>query len=127
MGLKVEGEKRCFESGLLGADVYVGLHTGEPEAANELSTPNGYARVAVAPAGWAVDAATGEASNVDAVTFPERTAPWGDPTHVGLWDEATGGNLLASLALDADVSPPQPHVEVDFPAGTLTLNLPTDV
>ena len=125
MGLKTEGEKRCFESGLLGADVYVGLHTGEPEAANELSA-NGYARVAVAPAGWTVDAVTGAASNADAIDFPERTAPWGDPTHVGLWDAANGGNLLASFALSADTSAPQPYVEVDFPAGALTLSFPTD-
>ena len=104
--------------------MYVGLHTGEPEAANELSA-NGYARVAVAPAGWTVDAVTGAASNVDSIEFPERTAPWGDPTHAGLWDAANGGNLLASLAL-VDTSPPQPYVEVDFPAGALTLNLPTD-
>ncbi len=126
MGLKTEGEKRCFQGGLFSRVLYVALHTADPDAANEL-TESGYARIPVNAAGWQVDTATGEASNVDDIAFPERTVDWSDPTHVGLWDQAAAGNLLASLALDSDVSAPAPHVEVSFPAGTLAVNLETDV
>ena len=115
MGLKTEGEKLCFQGGLLSAAVHVALRTADPAAANELSG-NDYARVAVLAAGWAVNAGTGEASNAAVSAFPAPTAMWGDPIHVGLWDAAVGGNLLASVALANDVPAPAPEAEISIPA-----------
>lgn len=125
MGLKTEGEKLCFQGGLLSATVYVALHTADPTAANELSG-NNYARVAVNATDWTVDATSGQASNTNEVQFPSRTVTRSDPTHVGLWDAATGGNMLLSLALDADVPAPTPSIDVAFDAGALIFNLSTD-
>ena len=125
MGLKTEGEKLCFKGGLFSATRYVSLHTADPTSANELSG-GGYARVAVAAAGWTVDTTSGDVTNAAAIAFPDPTADWSDPTHVGLWSAATGGNLLATVALTDDVSAPQTGNEVDFPAGELDFGLTTD-
>ncbi len=125
MGLKTEGEKLCFQGGLLSATVHVALHTADPTAANELSG-NNYARVAVLAADWTIDAGNGRASNTNDIRFPTRTATWGKPTHVGLWDAATGGDLLLSLALDEAVPAPSPSIDVTFDAGKLIFNLKTN-
>lgn len=56
-----------------------------------------YARVEVNPndANWAAPAGgNGETSNLAAITFPAPTADWGTVTHVGIFDAASGGNLL---------------------------------
>ena len=125
MGLKTEGEKLCFQGGLLSAAVYVALRTADPAAANELSG-NDYARVAVLAAGWAVNAGNGRASNTNDIRFPTRTAAWSKPEHVGLWDAAVGGELPLSLALDEAVPAPSPSIDVAFDAGKLIFNLKTD-
>lgn len=125
MGLKTAGEKKCFKGGLFGATVYVALHSGDPEAGNELAG-GGYARVAVASNGWTIDQASGRASNAGAVAYPDPTAEWDDPTHAGLWDAAAGGSLLASAALSHDVPAPAPGAGVSFAAGDLTFDIATD-
>ena len=58
MALKIAGEKLIASPGLLAADVQISLHTAAPADDNELDYA-GYARQTVAPAGWTVDAATG--------------------------------------------------------------------
>lgn len=91
---------------------YVSLHNGDPTDANVTATElpigtNGYARVAVASnnTNWTAPAASGAAraiSNAANVTFGTPTGDWntGNPiTHVGIYDAATAGNLLASGAL----------------------------
>ncbi len=125
MGLKTEGEKLCFESGLLAATVYAALHTGDPDSTNELSGDT-YARVAMGAQRWVVDTTSGEASNAAPIVFPTPTATWSDPTHVAFWDQASGGNLLFSMPLTNDVPPPPADIEVSFPIGTVTVNLTTD-
>ncbi len=125
MGLKTEGEKLCFQGGLLSATVHVALHTADPDAANELAGGD-YNRVAVDAVGWTIDAGTGEASNAAVIAFPAPTAAWGDPTHVGLWDAAAGGNLLASVALANDVPAPAPGAEISIPAAALAVAIITD-
>ncbi|MBN9568692.1 MAG: hypothetical protein J0H79_13915 [Alphaproteobacteria bacterium] len=55
-----------------------------------------YARVATAGADW--NAAAGSSpssnSNANAMTFPKPTADWGTVIALGIYDAATGGNLL---------------------------------
>lgn len=125
MGLKTAGEKLCFKGGLFGGGVHVALHAGDPAAANELAG-GGYARAAVAAASWRVDPATGRASNAAGIAFPEPGSAWRAPTHVGLWDAAAGGALLASGALSGAAPAPRPGAAARFAAGALTFDLKTD-
>ena len=37
---------------------------------------------------------SGATSNNAPITFPANTAAWGTVTHYGIWDAATGGNLM---------------------------------
>jgi hypothetical protein len=54
----------------------------------------GYARVAFTndKTNWGT-ASLGILLNALAVTFPESSASWGTITHIGIWDNLTGGNL----------------------------------
>lgn len=91
------------------ASVYLALFTSSPTDNNtttgELTTLNspGYARVQVTPAGWSAPAAGSGAStssNSNALEFPEATNNWAGPiTHFGIYDAASGGNLLYHGAL----------------------------
>ena len=79
--------------------VYVGLMTSEPnDDGTGVVEPSGgsYARVSVANDGtkWGV-ASGGQKANLAVITFPTATADWGTVTHYGLFDAASGGNLLA--------------------------------
>ena len=55
---------------------------------------DGYARVATAGADWNA-AANGAVSNANAITFPQASGSWGTAAYFGLYDAASGGNLLA--------------------------------
>lgn len=59
----------------------------------------GYARVLTAAADWN-DAASGATANANALTFPQATANYGSQVvGFGLYDNTSGGNLLASGTL----------------------------
>mgnify|MGYP000026269232 FL=1 len=84
-------------------DPYVSLHTADPTDAGtgaEVSTAGtGYARTA---ASFATASGTSGLVATDAdVTFPTATASWGTVGWIGLWDAASGGNMLYHTALDA--------------------------
>lgn len=75
---------------------YVGLYTAAPSdtgGGTEVSG-SGYARKAV---NFTVSGDT--ASNSAAVEFDAATAPWGTITYAGIFDAASGGNLIAYAAL----------------------------
>ena len=78
--------------------VYVGLHTGSPgdadDGANELSG-NGYVRKAATFAA----ASGGSISTNAAVNFDAATGNWGTVSHLSIYDNSTGGNLLFHGAL----------------------------
>jgi hypothetical protein len=84
--------------------LYVGLITaltdGETGTVTEV-TGGSYARVARNPldANWNVSTTTGTTANTATIQFPEATADWGTVTSLGIWDAATGGNLLIYSAL----------------------------
>ena len=119
------GARTALDTGLLVSDVYLALHTGVPTTSNEV-TGNAYARVVVSPSGWTFtdDTDSGDAANANLVAFPTPTGAWADPTHVGIWDAATAGNLLAWAALADDVAAPTTADVVRFAAGTLEVSLP---
>jgi hypothetical protein len=104
------------------ATVYVALFTaapGEAGGGTEVSG-GGYSRVAVAndTTNWPTTT-SGQKSNANAITFPQATANWGTIVAWGLFDAATGGNLLYY----GDVSPNKAVNSGDtaqFAAGALT-------
>lgn len=125
MGLKTAGEKLAHSGGIFGGAVHLSLHTGEPEAANELAG-NGYVRTTVNPADVVIDAGTGRASNAVAVAFPAATGAWDQATHLGFWSAAQGGDLLISGVLASPADAIGNGHELVFAPGELTLDLATD-
>jgi len=120
------------------ANLYVGLLTGNPTdstAGTEVSTTlTGYTRVAVLSSlgNWAGTQAansttassgnTGTTSNNNPITFPVPSATWGLVTGVGIFDTATGVNLLAYSALTASKTINTGDT-VSFPAASLTFQI----
>ena len=78
---------------------YVGLFTADPtdtgSGATEI-TGNNYSRVS---ATFSVSGAT--ATTTAAVEFAAATGSWGTISHIGIFDAASGGNLIAHSALSA--------------------------
>ena len=80
---------------------YVSLHTADPTDAGTGTEVSGgsYARTT---ASFATASGTSGLVATDAdVTFPTCTAAWGTVGWIGLWDAASGGNMLYHTALDA--------------------------
>lgn len=80
---------------------YVSLHTADPTDAGTGTEVSGgsYARTA---ASFATASGTSGLVATDSdVTFPTATATWGVVGWIGLWDSASGGNMLYHTALDA--------------------------
>lgn len=84
--------------------LYLALYTNSPGQGNtgpEVSTiGTGYVRQAVA---WTA-VASHQTSNAVVITFPSPLIPWGTVNFVGLFDAASGGNLLAFAALNTAVA-----------------------
>ena len=81
-------------------DPYVSLHTADPTDAGTGAEVTGgsYARTT---ASFATASGTSGLVATDAdVTFPTATATWGTVGWIGLWDSASGGNMLYHTALD---------------------------
>ena len=76
------------------ANVYVGLHTGDPgddASANEVGAAD-YSRLQTAPADWAVSGgAPTNVENAAELQFPEAANDWGTISHVSLWTADVGG------------------------------------
>lgn len=89
------------------ANVYVALFTTAPTDAGGGTEVSGgsYARVQVANnlTNWPA-AAGGAKSNGTAIEFPTATADWGTIAATGIFDAASGGNLLYWAALAAPVA-----------------------
>lgn len=98
---------------------YIGLFTDDPTDAGtgtEVSG-NAYARTAVT---FTVSGDT--ASNSGAVEFPEATGSWGTITHMGIYDAATSGNLIAHAALTASKAIASGDI-LRFPIGEIDVTL----
>jgi hypothetical protein len=99
--------------------LYTGLYTAAPSdtgGGTELSG-SGYARQATA---FTVSGDT--ASNTSAEEWATATGDWGTITHVGVFDAATSGNLLAYGALTASKTIATGDV-FRIPAGDLDITL----
>lgn len=103
------------------ATVHVALYTTAPTDAGggvEVSGGN-YSRVAVTNNSTNFPAASGGTkSNGTVVSFPIPSAGWGLVTHFGLFDAASGGNLLrwGALTIPKTIDPGD---LVNFPPGEL--------
>ena len=101
--------------------VYVSLHTANPDedaSGAEVSTSGtGYARQA---ASFTVSGDTATTSS--AIEYATATGNYGTVTHVGIWDAATSGNLLAYAALSASKTITTGDV-FRIPAGDLDITL----
>lgn len=100
------------------AAVYIGLSIGDPDEGGTEVSGGSYARQAItfaAPSGGAV-------LNDALVTFPTATADWGTITHVGIWDAASGGNLLVRFVWSVGPTLVTSGQTVSFPASTVSIS-----
>lgn len=83
------------------ANVYIGLFTAAPSDSGGGTEVTGgsYARAAVTNDATKWDLIAGNIENQDAITYATATANWGTVTHFGIFDAASGGNLLWHGAL----------------------------
>lgn len=114
--------------------LYVALLTAAPSDSGGGTEVAGgsYARVAVTSslANWAGTQSSGsttassgtggQTSNNGAITFPTPSAGWGTVTHFGIYDAASGGNLLfwGSLTIAKTINQAD---TVTFPAASLSI------
>ena len=76
-----------------------GLQNNSGFASFELGSSDGeYTRIALADSSWA-SSSNGATYNTVELSFPVATTDWGEVTHVGIMDAATGGNCIAWGAL----------------------------
>jgi len=83
-----------------GTSIYIGLHTADPGEAGGGTEASGgdYARIQVTAWDSPASRAT---QNTNAINFAAASADWGTITHIGIWDNSSGGNLLFYGALTA--------------------------
>jgi len=104
---------------------YVSLSTTSPtEAGLNFTEPvaGAYARVAVTNNATNFPAAvSGAKTNGTAITFPESTASWGTITHIGFYNQASGGALYFWEALPTSKAVAA-NTTVYFSIGSLTIS-----
>ena len=101
------------------SNLYLGLYTATPSdtgGGTELSG-SGYARLAMA-----MSVSGNLATNSAAEEFATATGSWGTVTHVGVFDAATSGNLMAYGTLSASKAVATGDV-FSIPAGDLDITL----
>lgn len=116
--------------------LWVALFTAAPTDAGGGTEVSGgsYARVNLPPSdtNWnATQGGTtgnsngtgGQTANAVPITFPNPTANWGTVTHMGVFDAATGGNLLIWDALTSPRSILGGDAGPSFPANALSVTL----
>lgn len=104
------------------ATVYIALFTVAPNDAGSGGTEvsgGSYARTAGT---FATAASGGSKSNSAAVTFPTASGSWGTVVAFGVYDAASGGNLLMSNNLTASKAVASGDT-AQFAIGTLTATL----
>ena len=104
--------------------IYIGLSTEDPtDDGSALAEPNGnaYTRVQTSASDWNI-ASGGSLDNASEIAFPMATGSWGTITYFGLFDNATGGNMLLSGPLSTPRAIGVGEI-TKFMAGDLVLNL----
>ena len=90
--------------------LYVGLHTSASSDAAAGTEVSGGAYARQTAAFTVSGTSPTEAATTAAIEFPVATSSWGTVTYAGVYDAATGGNLLAYAQLTdpADFVTPLP-------------------
>jgi len=104
---------------------YLALSTADPgDSGSGLTEPSGFAYARKATAGSDWEAATGGSiTNATELDFPAASGgSWGTITHLALMDNSTGGNMLASTALNSPQPIPNGN-QAKFGPGTIILTL----
>ena len=104
--------------------LYAALFTTSPadDDSGVEVTGGSYARVAITNNDTNFPAASGGAkSNGNAITFPTATADWGTVVAVGLYDAASGGNLIGWATITSQSVPS--GVTASIAAGDLDITL----
>jgi len=81
-------------------DLYIGLFTTDPLDAGTGTEVTGGAYARQKATFGAASAPGGTSTTTADITFPIATTDWGTITHVGVFDDTTGGNLLLHGALE---------------------------
>ncbi len=92
MALGALGETRALQ-GILSGTLYVSLHTGDPGSTG-LNEVSGGAYVRKTSTFTLSGSNPTVAANDVVVQYDQATASWGDVSHFGVWDAASGGNFL---------------------------------
>jgi hypothetical protein len=116
--------------------LYYGLFTAAPSDSGGGTEVTGgsYARAQLDPSttnyrntqnsGTGASSGTGgQTANASVITYPTPTANWGTITHIGVFDAATSGNLLAHGALSQSKNVNNGDPAPTFPAGSFTFTL----
>lgn len=104
------------------ANTYVQMYTGDPTDAGTGGTAQ-YSRATVAAGGWTRGTGgAGTLSNTAQVLITSSAATGSTIDYVGVWDAATGGNLLFRGALATSLTV-NTGDEVRFNAGGLQLTV----
>jgi hypothetical protein len=120
-----------LKQGLPKRPVYIGLFTTNPSTGSEAAgagtevSGGSYARVQVDPSdsNWTGTSGTdGLTDNAAAINFPTPSANWGTITGVGVFDRATGGNLMVwgALAQNKTVNNGDPGPSISIGALDIT-------
>lgn len=108
------------------ASVYLGLFKASPgdsgSQSNEV-TGGSYARVALTALLNSFNAVTGIVENNTVIDFPNPTGDWGVPTHIGILDASSAGNMLYYEALPNPRNVPSGSRRVQFAVGALLIRL----
>jgi hypothetical protein len=106
------------------AKLYVALYTSTPDNRQQEVIGGQYSRVELncAPGVWNNPSETGLTTNSAPIVFPVASAPWGQISHVAIYDAAVEGNVLFAAALESPVQVEAGH-GFSFPAGALSVRL----
>ena len=134
MPMRVAGEKKLWNGGLLTDDVYLSLHDGPyASAANEFQASESsgaryaqnYARQPMSLSDWTEDAATGSRSNTAAAAWsaPGSGNDWPGALSVGVWSAAADGDLLVDEQIVGAPALGTSSAPVTFAAGRIVFDI----
>lgn len=96
-----------FLNTIIGSTRYLAIFSVAPTngAGGTEITGTGYARIPIAPAGWAALTGTSpvQTSNLNLIDFGTSGSAWGTANALVLMDALTSGNIVMSVAIPATV------------------------
>lgn len=112
-------EEVLLDNLLTYAPFHIALYTSDPQDDN-LGTEVSALSYARQPITFA--RTNSELDNTGSVAFPEATESWGTITHIGILDQASGGNLIMHGPLATD-KPIDTGETITFPVASVNFEL----